>query len=79
MGVDEERWPDRAVADLAGDRHCAEQGGEECSEDLSPRKQDRELLGGAGKVLGREAEAVEQHYEQDEGEQATEQTHVVGR
>jgi hypothetical protein len=72
-GGDEERGPDRAVADLARDRHRAQQCREQRAEDLSPGEQPRELLRGAVEGPCGEAEAVEQSCQQDKSEHGTEE------
>jgi hypothetical protein len=74
-GADEKRRADRPVPDLAGDRHRAEQGGQERSDDLA-RVEQLKLPGGAVEGPGGQAEAVQEFGEQDEAEHRGEQAEV---
>src|SRR5215475_2994356 len=75
LRADEQRRANSAVADFAGDRHRAEQGGEQSADDLAGGEQ-LQLPGGALDVLGGQAEAVQEFGEQDEAEHRGEQAEV---
>src|SRR5262249_52322647 len=71
---DEERWPDRPVADLGGYGQGAQQSGEEGAHLFTRAEQPGQLVRrGAPDVVGGQPEAVQQDGEEDEADHGSEQ------